>query len=393
MPVRSGRQYIENLKEHPREVWVNGERVQDVTSYPAFRRPVERIAHLYDMQFDSALHDVLTYSLPETGESVGTSFLIPRCYEDLVFRRKAFRAWAEATFGLMGRSPDFLNCTLAAFADAADVFGRGGKRFAENIVRYYEYARTHDLMLTHALIPPQNDRSRSSSEQADRFLHLGVVRETAAGPILRGARMLATLGPIADELLVYNHPGLKPGEEAHSIVFALPIDTDGLRQICRPPYDRGALEASDHPLASQFEESDSIVIFDDVVVPWDRVFVYNNVELSNALYPDSNLRQWTGHQTAVRALVKFEFVTGVAMEIARSVKTDAHLHIQEMLGECVNYIEIVKSCIARAEFEYEKTERGTVRPLFQPLMTLRTFCLVSIHVSSRSCRRSAPAVS
>jgi anthranilate 3-monooxygenase (FAD)/4-hydroxyphenylacetate 3-monooxygenase len=299
--------------------------------------------------------------------------MIPRSYEDIVKRRKAFRLWAEATFGLMGRSPDFLNCTLAAFADAADVFARGGTQFGENVVRYYQYARSNDLMLTHALIPPQNDRSKSTGAQADPFLHLGVVRETSDGPILRGARMLATLGPISDEVLVYNLPGLIPGEEAHAIVFALPIDTPGLRQICRPPYNRGHLDPADHPLASQFEECDSLLIFDDVLVPWNRVFVYKDVALSNALYPDTNLRQYTGHQTAVRALVKLEFVTGIAMALAHSVKTDVYLHVQEMLGECINYVEIVKSCISRAESEFETTPRGTVRPCFQPLMTLRTY--------------------
>ncbi len=308
-----------------------------------------------DLQHDSSHKTILTHTVPETGECTGTSFMIPRSYEDIVKRRKAFRVWAEATLGLMGRSPDFLNCTLAAFADAVDVFARGGARFAENVRHYYEYARSNDLMLTHALIPPQNDRSQTTGSQADPFLHMGVIRETAAGPVIRGARMLATLGPIADEVLVYNLPGLLPGEEAHAIVFALPIDTPGLRQICRPPYDRGDLNPSDHPLASHFEECDSLLIFDDVVVPWDRVFAYNNVGLSNAMYPDTNLRQYTGHQTAVRALVKLELVTGVAMAIAKSVKTDAHLHVQEMLGECINYVEIVKSCISRAETEFETT--------------------------------------
>src|SRR5579884_3952735 len=373
MPIRSGRQYIDDLMRRPREVWVNGERIDDVTKYPAFRSPIEQIAHLYDMQHDPKHSGILTHVATNTGEPTATSFMIPRSYEDIVKRRKAFRLWAEATLGLMGRSPDFLNSTLAAFADAADVFARGGRQFAENVLRYYDYARSNDLMLTHALIPPQNDRSKSTGAQAEAFLHMGVVRETSAGPILRGARMLATLGPLADEVIVYNLPGLLPGEERHAIVFALPIDTPGLRQICRPPYNSGDLASADHPLASRFEECDSLLIFDDVLVPWDRVFVYNDVTLSNALYPDTNLRQYTGNQTAVRALVKLEFVTGIAMAIARAVKTDSHLHVQEMLGECVNYVEIVKSCISRAETEFETTSRGAVRPCFQPLMTLRTF--------------------
>lgn len=373
MPIRTGRQYIDSLRKRPREVWVQGKRIEDVTAYPPFQRPIERIAHLFDMQHDPAHAGVLTGMVAETNERVGTTFMVPRSYEDIVKRRKAFRLWAESTFGLMGRTPDFLNCTLAAFADAADVFARGGRQFAENVIRYYEYARSNDLMLTHALIPPQNDRSKTTGTQVEPFLHMGVVRETSAGPILRGARMLATLGPIADEVLIYNLPGLMPGEEAYAIVFALPIDAPGLRQICRPPYDRGNLDPSDHPLASQFEECDSLLIFDDVLVPWDRVFVYKDVALSNALYPDTNLRQYTGHQTAVRALVKLEFVTGLAMAVAKSTKADTHLHVQEKLGECINYVEIVKSCISRAETEFETSSRGTVRPSFQPLMTLRTF--------------------
>ena len=373
MPARTGRDYLDRLRAHPRDVRLDGRRLDDVTAYPAFRRPLARLARLYDLQHDPACADVLTAPVPGGTGRAGRAFIIPRTYDDLVLRHRAFRLWAEDTFGLMGRSPDFLNCTLAAFADAADVFARGGRQYADNVVRYYEYVRDHDLFLTHALIPPQNDRSQPSGGQADPFLHMGVVRETPDGPILRGARMLATLGPLADEVLVYSLPGLRQEEEAHAIVFALPIDTPGLRQVCRPPYDRGDLDPAEHPLASRFEECDSLLIFDDVLVPWDRVFLYRDVALCNALYADSNLRQYTAHQTAVRALVKLEFVTGVIMQMSRAVRTDVHLHVQDMLGECINDIEIVKSCIARAEFECETTPRGTVRPAFEPLMTLRTW--------------------
>src|SRR5688572_5382333 len=121
MPIRTGQQYLDGLKQRPRDVWAGGKCIKDVTAYPAFRRPAERIAHLFDMQNDPALIDILTCVHPESGERFGTSFLIPRTYDDLVKRRKAFRLWAEATFGLMGRSPDFLNCSLAAFADASEV--------------------------------------------------------------------------------------------------------------------------------------------------------------------------------------------------------------------------------------------------------------------------------
>jgi anthranilate 3-monooxygenase (FAD) / 4-hydroxyphenylacetate 3-monooxygenase len=373
MGIRSGAQYIDGLRMRPRNVWLDGERIGDVAAHPAFAPAVRSVAGLYDLQCDPQHASTLTYPSPSSGMPVGTSFMIPASYQDLVKKRAAYRLYAEQTFGMLGRSPDFLNATVAAMSEARAVFARGGERFAENVVRYYEYVRENDLFLTHALITPQTDRSKSSSEQSDPHLHMGVVQETSEGLVLRGARMLATLGPIADELLVYNFPGLKPGEEKYATVFALPIDAPGLKQICREPFDRGHRSGFDHPLATRFEECDSLLVFDDVLVPWDRVFMYNDVALSNAMYPDSNLRQYTAHQTAVRGLVKMETVAGVAMALAKTIKADVHLHVQQMLGELVDSLELIKGCIVRSEVEYETNERGSLRPAFRPLQTARTY--------------------
>jgi anthranilate 3-monooxygenase (FAD) / 4-hydroxyphenylacetate 3-monooxygenase len=373
MGIRSGTQYIERLHCRPRNVWLDGERIGDVSIHPAFAPAVGAIASLYDLQHDPRHAPTLTYPSPTSGAPVGTGFMVPGSYEDLLKKRAAYRLYAEQSFGMLGRSPDFLNATVAAMSEARAVFARGGERFAENMVRYYEYVRENDLFLTHALITPQTDRSKTSSEQSDPFLHMGVVQETSKGLIIRGARMLATLGPIADELLVYNFPGLKPGEEKYATVFALPIDAVGLKQICREPFDRGHRSGFDHPFATRFEECDSLLVFDDVLVPWDRVFMHNDVALSNAMYPESNLRQYTAHQTAVRGLVKIETVTGIAMALAKTIKADVHLHVQQMLGELVDSIELIKGCIVRSEIEYETNERGSLRPAFRPLQTARTF--------------------
>src|SRR4051812_43365947 len=144
MPARNGKQFVEGLRRRPRDVWLRGQRIGDVAAHPAFKRPVERIAHLYDMQHDPAHAEVLTYASPSTGDPVGTAFMAPRNHADLVKRRKAFQLWSEATFGLMGRSPDFMNTVLLAFAEAKEVFARGGQRFSDNLVRYYEYVREND---------------------------------------------------------------------------------------------------------------------------------------------------------------------------------------------------------------------------------------------------------
>jgi anthranilate 3-monooxygenase (FAD) / 4-hydroxyphenylacetate 3-monooxygenase len=371
MAVRTGQQFLDGLKEQPREVWLRGRRVEDVTSHPALATPARHIAKLYDMQHEPEWREVLTYPSPKTGQPVGTAFMMSRTIEDLRKRREAFRAWAETSFGLLGRSPDFLNTTVMAFAESPGVFDEMGERFGRNIRAYYEYVRENDLFLTHALITPQTDRSKASKDQADAFLHMGVVRETSEGLIMRGARMLATHGPIADELIVYHLPGLKSGEEPYATAFAIPVGTPGLRMICREPFDEGGRAPFDHPLATQFEEPDALVIFDDVLVPWDRVFLHANVNLANRMYSETALRNHTAHQTAVRAIAKMQLAVGVAMAVSESVRSNVHLHVQEMLGEIISYIELAKSCVVRSEVEHEPTPAGTIRAGFTPLQTVR----------------------
>lgn len=373
MPIRTGAQYIEGVKQRPREVWLRGERIDDVATHPAFAAPLRQIARLYDMQHDARYAADLTFASPSTGDPVGTAFMVPRNLEDLQKRHRAFRIWAEATLGLMGRSPDFLNTTLMAFVEAKEVFARKGQQFADNVEAYYDYIRENDLFLTHALVTPQTDRAKASPEQADAYLHLGVVKETDAGLIVRGARMLATLGPIADEVLVYNLPGLKsPDDDPYAMVFALPLDTPGIRQISREPFDEGGRSAFDHPLAANFEEPDTLIIFDDVLVPWQRVFAHGDAAHANRIYPDTNVRQHTAHQTGVRGVVKMQFAIGLAMAIAEAVGANRFLHVQQQLGECLNYVELIEAAILRAEIEHETTEWGTVRAKFRPLQTTRT---------------------
>ncbi|MDB5838542.1 MAG: 4-hydroxyphenylacetate 3-monooxygenase, oxygenase subunit [Herminiimonas sp.] len=371
MGVRTGAQYLERLQSHPREVWMRGKRVEDVTTHPAFEKPARHVARLYDMQHDPRYKDILTFPSPTTGNPVGTSFMMSKSLDDLRKRHKAFQLWAEASFGLLGRSPDFVNTTVMAFAESPAVFERMGPRYKENVDRYLEYIRENDLFLTHALVTPQTDRTRSSKEQVDEFLHMGVVRETGEGLIVRGARMLATHGPIADEVICYNLPGLKPGDDAYAMVFAIPLDTKGVKMICREPFDEGGRSSFDHPLSTRFEEPDALLIFDDVLVPWDRVFLHGNVELANAMLIEASVRNHTGHQTGVRAIAKMQLAVGTAMEVAEAVKANGFLHVQQMLGEIIGYIELAKSCVVRAEVEFETSANGTVRPSFTPLQTLR----------------------
>src|SRR5580658_2322335 len=371
MGVRGGDSYISGLKSHPKNVWVAGRKVGNVADDPVFRRPVSAMAMLYDLQLDGELRSRMTYR-DEDGAEAGLSFIIPRSRDDLVRRRHAMRVWADATFGLMGRSPDFLNTVVAAWADASEVFAECGSRFADNVQRYYGYCRENDLFLTHTLVNPPVDRSKSASQQADEYAYLGIVKETGDGLIVRGAKMLATHGPTADELMVYPLPfSVRPGEEKYALAFAIPADTSGLRFICREPFDQGDQSEWDHPLGARFEEPDAMAIFDDVLVPWDRVFLHGNVELANTLFARTRLQCHTGHQTAVRGLAKCEFMTALAVALSRSVKTDGFVHVQEQLGECLSYLQLIEGAIILSEQKAEFSEHGTLLPSLPPLRALR----------------------
>jgi 4-hydroxyphenylacetate 3-monooxygenase oxygenase component len=369
MAARNGKEFIECLRQHPREVWVAGRRVDDVTADPVFKRPVQSIAELYDLQTRSEHRELMTYASEE--RAVGTSFMIPRTPADLVKRRQSMKIWADATFGMVGRSPDYLNTVLMTWAEGADFFGQRGAQFAENVRAYYKYCRERDLFLTHAIVNPQTDRSKASHQHDDAFAHLGVVEETKDGLIVRGAKMLATHGPTADELLVYPLPGIRDGEERYVLAFGIPTATKGLRFICREPFDDGTQSEWDHPLGARFEEPDAMCVFDDVLIPWDRVFLYGDVKMGNAMFAQASIRNHTGHQTAIRGLAKCELVTGVAIAMTRSVKTDGFLHVQEQLGELLGYLQLIEAAILMSEQKAEPTGRGAIRPAYAPLQALR----------------------
>jgi len=343
---------------------MGGERVKDVTTHPGLANGVRAIASLYEMQHDPGLRDEMTYVSPTSGERVGLSFIIPRTREELERRRDMMLHWARATCGMMGRSPDFMNVTFAAWAAAAKYFAQGRPAFGENIRRYYEYIREHDLTLTHSLINLQRSRTVSGTFNLEQGTALSVVREADAGVVVRGARVLATLGPMSDEIAVYS-PRVARHTEKHSpfaINFAIPCSTPGLRFLCRESFDLGR-SRFDHPLGSRFEEMDCVVFFDDVLVPWERVFVLGDVDLINGTAMTTHSAAHSAHQNAAKNLAKCEFLLGVALHMTQTLG-NAHLpHSEERLGEMTMYTELMRACMRSAEADATLDEWGVMCPV------------------------------
>ena len=378
MPARTGREYLQGLQAQERDVWLGGERVKDVTTHPALANGARAIASLYDMQHDPGLRDEMTYGSPTTGARVGLSFIVPRTIEDLERRRVMMLHWARTTCGMMGRSPDFMNVTFAAWAGASDYFARNRPEFGENLRRYYEDIRENDRTLTHALINLQRSRNASGAFNLEEGTALHVVRETDAGVVVRGARVLATLGPLADEIAVYS-PRLGRLTESHNpfaISFAIPCGTPGLRFLCRESFDLGR-SPFDHPLGSRFEEMDCVVFFDDVLVPWERVFLLGDVGLVNGTGLTTHSSMHSAHQGAAKNVAKCEFVLGVALLMTETLG-NAHLpHSEERLGELMMYTELMKAALRASEADARIDEWGVMCPAPLPVEVTRNLFMTA----------------
>jgi len=363
MPARSGQEYVESLKKRGPRVFLGGRRIDDVTAEPIFVEPIRAIAEQYDMQLDPAYRDVMTYPSPSSGLAVSASFLVPYTREDLVKKRQHFKLRADHNFGFLGRGPDFMNQFVTGWHLMADRFARAGARFGDNATRYYEHVRENDLFLTHMLINPQIDRSKTSAEQEDPFLHLGRVRATADGVIVRGAKMLGTMAPITEEVAVIPFGGVPPGDDAYALVFGIPTNTPGLTFVCRETVAPLPRSRFDHPLSSRFEEMDCIAIFDDVLVPWDRVIVDGSpgsAEIVNTLGADFGAFQ--NVQTSARMLSQLEFFCGLAMKLADAIGITGFLHVQEKLGEMLSHMEIARAVFYGAEAMAQQLPSGVWLP-------------------------------
>jgi 4-hydroxyphenylacetate 3-monooxygenase len=378
MPARTGQQYLDGLKHQEREVWLGGERVRDVTVHPGLAGGARAIARLYEMQHDPALREVMTFPSPATGEPVGRSFDAPRTRDALQTRTKMMLNWAHATCGMMGRSPDFMNVTFAAWGAAADFFGEKRPEFGDNMRRYVDYIRENDLTLTHSLINLQRRRNASGTFNLEEGTALQVVRETSAGIVVRGARILATLGPLSDEIAVYS-PRMARHVDEHSpfaVNFAIPCGTPGLRFLCRDSFDLGRSHF-DHPLGSRFEEMDCVVFFNDVVVPWERVFLLYDVDRLNRTPHATHSTAHSAHQGAAKNLAKCEFVLGLALLMTEALG-NAHLpHTEERIGELMLYTELMRSSMRAAEADAELDQWGVMCPSILPVESTRNLMMTA----------------
>jgi 4-hydroxyphenylacetate 3-monooxygenase len=344
---KSGTEHLASLRDG-RNVFIDGERVDDVTTHAAYRNAVASAAHLYDVQSAPENLELMTFAPDGANRRINRAWQIPTSYAQMVERRKALTAWAECSYGFMGRSPDHLASALVGQRIGLDVFARGGAERAKAFADYFEYASSNDLFLTYVIINPQANRAKDWGEQEEDLV-ARIVDEDAAGVTIRGAKMMGTSSIMANEVFVANLQPLKPGEEPLAFSCALEMGAKGVQVLSRKSYEAAAVSVYDNPLSSRFDENDAVIYFDDVKVPWKRIFVHRNVDLCRAQFHDTPGHIYQNYQSQIRLAVKLKFLVGLAHKLTETIGTSAMPQVREQLGRLAANVGMVEAMLQGME--------------------------------------------
>ena len=349
----TGERFIDSLRDG-REVWLDGQKVRDVTTHPAFSGIVNELARVYDLQHTDDYRDQMTFVSPKTGNRVSYSWLIAKTLEETQAKRRNSEVWNKQVWGQLGRGPDILAPFILQLHESRDVFGavkNPNCDFAENVTNYYHHCMENDLFLTHALGDPQVDRSEQPQNErrvvSEDELSLHVVEETKDGVIVRGGKQLATAAPITNETYVsLSATFVRRAEPAFVLAFSIPTNAAGLKIFCREPVSMWP-GTWGHPLGPLYDEQDSMLFFDNVLVPWDRLFaLYDSGPILQRFAMGANLLGWAN---MTRVHYRMRLMTAVATMIAEAIGVIEYREVAAKLGEMASYCEVWRHSLEGVE--------------------------------------------
>lgn len=349
--VMDGRRYLESLRDG-REVWMHGEKVADVTRHPAFTRVAETLAGLYDLQHRAGTRERMTFR-DEDGVEVSRSYLPPTSPEELLQRRENTEIWANESYGMLGRFPDFCAAIIVGMNDIRSELNALTPGFGDNATRYLKHARQNDLSLSHGLHDPAMDKSLRPKQDPDRCLR--IVKERDDGIVVRGARFV-TLGPLTNEVVIAPTYPLTEDEAEFAVWFACPVNLPGIRQICRGPFTMHR-SAIDHPVSTRYDEQDALMVFDDVLIPWERVFLARKPKEAMTLFR-SRVMAWASYASVLQLLARLELIIGTGHLLATTAGMEQRSHVALEMGELVSYAGMFRSIIRASEVDCMRTPGG-----------------------------------
>jgi 4-hydroxyphenylacetate 3-monooxygenase len=364
--LRTGDQYKEALRDG-RTVWYGGERIDDVTKHPVTGGGIDRLARLFDMQHDPAHQDVMTY-VREDGQRVTRAWQLPRTHDDLVAKRVMGELSSKQTLGMFGRQFDNIAWTVLGLGAYEHLFTADNPELAANILRYIRYAEDNNIMIGGIVADPQGARAKEKWSIGERIPleHHGdvdrlppllrVVEQRDDGIVIAGAKIVGTVIPQADELLILTQPGVAAEE---SFWCCLPANSPGLHIVLRQGLAPRGDTADRHPLAALGEEQDCLIILDNVFVPMERVFNLGNSMMSMEYGDIGAGEHWS---TLIRMAVKAELLVALSQMIIDSLGTTRVAKVREMIADLVLYAQVQRSLVMSAQDYAITTESGVLWP-------------------------------
>jgi aromatic ring hydroxylase len=326
----TGQQFLDSLRDG-REIYIYGERVDDVTTHPAFRNTARMVARLYDAMHDPKHKDKLLVPT-DTGNGGMTHayFKAPKNLAESVAGRDAIAEWAKITYGWLGRAPDYKAAFLGTLGANADFYDP----WQENAKRWYQFSQERVPFVNHAIIHPPIDRNRPPNEVGDVCCH--VEKETDAGIIVSGAKVVATGSALTNYTFVAHH-GLIPVQDRNfAAIFMIPTNAPGVKLICRTSYEMTSTAMGspfDYPLSSRIDENDAVFILDKVLIPWENVFCYGDVEKANNFFPRTGFLPRALLHGCTRLAVKLDFIAGLLLKAVEATGSKDFRGVQANVGE------------------------------------------------------------
>jgi 4-hydroxyphenylacetate 3-monooxygenase len=291
------------------------------------------VARLYDALHDKKRNAKLLIPT-ETGNGGMTQayFRAPRNLEESIAGRDAIAEWAKLTYGWMGRTPDYKAAFLGTLGANADFYDP----YQENARRWYKFSQERVPFINHAIIHPPVDRDRPPNEVGDVCCH--VEKETDVGIVVSGAKVVATGSALTNYTFVAHHGLIPVQDKKFAVVFMVPTNAPGVKLICRTSYEMTSTVMGspfDHPLSSRLDENDAVFIMDKVLVPWENVFVYNDIEKANNFFPRTGFLPRALLHGCTRLAVKLDFISGLLLKATEATGTKDYRGVQANVGEVI----------------------------------------------------------
>ncbi|ADE38499.1 4-hydroxyphenylacetate 3-hydroxylase family protein [Candidatus Puniceispirillum marinum] len=376
--IRTGEQFRDSLRDG-REIWINGERVEDPSTHPQIKPAVDARAYIYDMQHDTKTKAAMTYE--ENGEDFAIGLRLPFEQQDWQDKRDAVDLITHNLGGVVTRVGDETIGEMWSLWDGKDILNEIDPRFAENIERHIHQAIKFDPFHVSANTDPKGDRSKAPQDQdPDMLVH--VVKETDAGIVIRGAKF-ETAAAYSNQAFL--KPTIANWGDSELSDYALgcivKMDAPGIKHICRSGF-AGASGAcpranqQDYPLANKFDEIDTLMILDDVLVPWEDVLFYQHTKAASFIR--ATLHRYSAFPYVQRTLSYADLIIGAALWNVKQTGLEKQQAVQEKLSELAVWREGINAFLTAAIATAETSPNGLAMPNQSLLFSGRVHALTNL---------------